>query len=258
MKATHKLCIYIIGILFFSLCGGYAFAQFNAAGISISTPIDFQVSHGDLISFSNGTYYLSDKPFDEYMYGVVTETPAVYFNDLALENPIQVVSSGEAEVRVSNINGNINEGDFVTSSSVAGTAQRADKSGQILGVALESFTAEEPDSQGTILVLVDIRANFINSDNVQVNLIETLRSGVQAPFLTPVASLRYILAALVVAGSFVVGFASFGKTSGSGVEALGRNPLAKKSIQITILFNFILTGVIMLIGLFLAYLILIL
>ncbi|MCA9389954.1 hypothetical protein KC571_00970, partial [candidate division WWE3 bacterium] len=111
----------------------------------------------------------------------------------------------------------------------------------------------------SIAMHVDIRANTVDPDpNVQVNLLEVLRSGLESPFLSPVASLRYLLAVLIVLASFVIGFASFSRISGNGVEALGRNPLAKRSIQATIVFNFILTAFIMFIGLGLAYLILIL
>ena len=174
-----------------------------------------------------------------------------------MENRSYVVSGGEAFVKVSTVNGDIVKGDFVTSSEISGVAQKADRSGQVIGVALQDYSAESPDIVDDILVQLDIRAKMIAS-NVRVNLIEALRSGTQAPFMTPLTSLRYILAALVTAGSFVIGFASFGKTSGSGVEALGRNPLAHKTIQRSIVFNLILTAVIMLAGLTLAYLILVL
>jgi F0F1-type ATP synthase membrane subunit c/vacuolar-type H+-ATPase subunit K len=130
-------------------------------------------------------------------------------------------------------------------------------SGQVVGIALQDYSSDNPELVDDILVQLDIRANVIQQ-NVRVNLIDALRSGTQAPFLTPLTSLRYILAALITGGAFVIGFASFGKTSGSGVEALGRNPLAHKTIQRSIVFNLILTAVIMMVGLVLAYLILVL
>jgi F0F1-type ATP synthase membrane subunit c/vacuolar-type H+-ATPase subunit K len=202
-------------------------------------------------------YKLSVVSYDSALFGVVTEDPALAMEDIALENRSFVVSGGEAFVKVSAINGDIAKGDFITSSEIPGVAQKADMSGQVIGVALQDYSAESVDIVDDILVQLDIRAKMIES-NVRVNLIEALRSGSQAPFMTPLTSLRYILAALVTAGSFVIGFSSFGKTSRGGVEALGRNPLAHKTIQRSIVFNLILTAVIMFAGLTLAYLILVL
>ncbi len=235
-----------------------SYAQGLTSGIAVSEPVDPNIGKaGSIISFVDGDFILSKKAYDEKIYGVIAETPVASVEDTSLSVSKLVINNGAAYVIVSNSNGNIKIGDFITSSNVAGVGQKATTSGYVLGFALENFTSTTNNSQKAILVSVAIRNQFIES-NVKVNLIEALRSGLQAPFLTPVASLRYILAALIVVGSFIVGFSSFGKTSGSGIEALGRNPLAKKTIQATIIFNFILTSVIMLVGLLLAYFILVL
>jgi len=66
------------------------------------------------------------------------------------------------------------------------------------------------------------------------------------------------LAALIVAATFIIGFSTFGKSSGRTIAALGRNPLAQRSIKTAMIFNMILAFGVMLIGLALAYLILVL
>lgn len=238
---------------------GVALAQEYSTGTAESVLIqsDRDVQEGDIISIPENNYVLSSKAYDESVFGVVTDAPALVMDDLALDGRRYVVSEGEAFVRVSTINGPIQSGDFITTSENPGIGQKASQSGQIIGIALQSFTSENTDEIGDVLVGLDIRMNFAEG-NVRVNLVEALRSGTQAPFMTPLTSLRYILAALVTAGSFILGFASFGKTSGSGVEALGRNPLAHKEIQRSIVFNLILTALIMITGLVLAYLILVL
>lgn len=215
------------------------------------------VEPGDIIILSeDGNYFLSSKAYDSRMVGVIVRDPAVAFNDLNLENSVFLISQGETFVNVSTVNGNIKKGDFITSSSVPGIGQKADVSGQVLGIALQSYESESPDQVNDILVQLDIKPNVVS--DVKVNLIEAWRKGSEAPFLTPLTSLRYILAALVTAGAFVVGFSSFSKASGKGVEALGRNPLAESTIKKGMVFNMILTFFIMLIGLVLAYLILVL
>jgi hypothetical protein len=71
------------------------------------------------------------------------------------------------------------------------------------------------------------------------------------------ASLRYLLAIIVAVMAFGLGFVYFGRVAKGGVEALGRNPLAGRAIQLSVLMNLILTVAIMVGGLVLAYIILI-
>ncbi len=72
----------------------------------------------------------------------------------------------------------------------------------------------------------------------------------------PTALLKYLIAALVVIGSFILGFMSFGRTAAKGVEALGRNPSASKIIHLGIIFNVIIVVAIVLTGLIVAFMIL--
>lgn len=238
-------------------------AQNNpAAGAALSVKVNQgegeTIDTGDILVLSNeGDYFLAKKAYDGRLVGVVSDEPAISFNDTFLEEGKHfMVSQGEAFVNVSTINGAIKKGDFITSSEKAGIGQKADNSGQILGIALQPYDAGSSDDIGDILVQVDPRPNVLS--DVKVNLIDAWRKGTEAPFLTPLTSLRYVLAALVTAGAFVVGFSSFGKASGKGVEALGRNPLAEKTIKKGMVFNMVLTFFIMSVGLVLAYLILVL
>jgi hypothetical protein len=151
--------------------------------------------------------------------------------------------------------GPIKEGDFVTSSNTSGVGVRAMESGQVLGVALEEYTPSAPENVGQIYVQLGIKTSFIDK-TASKNLLDTLKNSLTSPFMTPIEALRYLLAIAVVFASFVIGFSSFGKITGSSVEALGRNPLAGGAIRRVIFFNFILTFLIMGIGLVIAYLIL--
>lgn len=256
----HKkniLTFAILPLLVFVFSNVYS----KAAGISTGTAYTYVVvgegaKAGDIVSYIGGQYVLSSVFYDQNMFGVITSEPSVAVEDRALANSKYVVSEGEAFINVSTKNGPIQKGDYITSSDVPGVGQRADKPGQVIGIALQNYAAESPSAIDDILVLLDIRTNYVS--DVKVNLLQFFKTSSGAPFLTPLTSLRYLLAALIAGGAFVVGFASFGKTSGSGVEAVGRNPLAKRTIQISMVFNFVMAAGIMLAGLLLAYLILVL
>lgn len=239
------------------------FAADNTSGIAISVPVsDKNVQDGDIVSVKNGNYYLSNTAYDQYLFGVVTTSPAVAFENPQLSESKPIVSEGKAYVRVSSVNGSIVQGDFITTSTIPGVGQKALEDGFVLGTALETYSNTDPKKIGTILVSVNPHVlnnlSNVSSENVRVNLLEMLKTSPNAVTVSPLASLRYILAAIIAIIAFVFGFIYFGRVAMNGIEALGRNPLAGRLIQISVIFNLLLTVVIIGIGLAIAYLILIL
>jgi F0F1-type ATP synthase membrane subunit c/vacuolar-type H+-ATPase subunit K len=211
------------------------------------------------VSLVGEDYVLSTEPFDGHMYGVVTESAILTFEDQTLsESESKLVTSfGETLVKVSTANGDIKSGDYITTSETPGVGQKADVGGHVLGRALNDFSSGNPSEIGEVMVFVDIKSIQLIR-GIRMNLLETIKSGSRAAFLTPLDALRYLLAVIVTSACFIVGFSSFGKVSGGSVEALGRNPLASKAIKSAVVFNFLLTFGIMLVGLVLSYLILVL
>jgi F0F1-type ATP synthase membrane subunit c/vacuolar-type H+-ATPase subunit K len=230
---------------------GVVVAQEPGTGVAIPVPISEETQAGDVICSGNEGYRRCNFDYDTGIFGVVTEAPAVSLSADVDGQPL-VLSVGNVPVRVSNRNGAIAIGDMVTSSTEPGVAQRADRAGYVLGTALEAY---DSDVVNTIYVSLNIHPSNAFTDE-RSNLLETLRQGLVAPLLTPLAALRYILAAAVIIASFVMGFIYFGRVAKSGVEAIGRNPTASRKIQASVLVNIILTLGICLIGFGIAYLIL--
>ena len=218
---------------------------------------DPQVEEGHIISFEDGKYILSTQAYDGRMVGVVTTNPTLYLQNIDSPSSVLVANGGEVKVRVSSSNGAIKIGDFITSSESPGIGQKADKGGYVLGVALDEYDSGDKNQIGIIGILIDLKSNF-DPDPLTRNLLSTISSAFSAPFRTPLASLRYIIALMITAFTFIFAFVYFGRISNRGVEALGRNPLAKSSIRRIILFNFLMTFIIIVAGLGISYLILIL
>lgn len=210
---------------------------------------------GDIVSHKDGKYVLSSEYQDESICGVIVENPSVSFEDRSLEQSVLVTSVGEVLLNVSAKNGPIKEGDYITSSDIPGVGVKATEDGQVVGVAMEDFNPENDTDIGQIYVLMDIRTKFFGK-GLSGNILSIIRNSLTSPFMTPIQALRYLLAIAIIFASFVIGFSSFGKITGSSVEALGRNPLASTSIRKVVLFNFILTFVIMVMGLVAAYFVL--
>ncbi len=228
------------------------------SGVAISIPIaDKDAKDGSIISSSAKGYVLSSVPYDPSLYGVITEDPSLFIENKNLHGAKPVITSGKAFVQVSTINGAIRVNDFITSSEIPGVGQKSTLNGFVLGTALQNYSEVDPNKIGKIQVSIHPRFNsaFIG---LRGNLIQILRDAGGIYNLSPLASFRYILAAIIAIISFVLGFIYFGKVARTGVEALGRNPLAGRTIQLGIVFNLIITIGIMALGLGIAYLILIL
>jgi F0F1-type ATP synthase membrane subunit c/vacuolar-type H+-ATPase subunit K len=229
-----------------------AYSQTNS--ISLTVVIDGEVPsdpNGSIVVLDKGVYRISNKKGDQNQIGVITLNPAVTLRKSSNQNVYDVNTSGTTVVKASNKNGKITKGDYITSSDSLGVAVRSSEAEYVIGVALEDFDSE----QGAMRVTVEPRYAFLNA-SAGSNLLNVVRQSSQSFFLAPIDSLRYILAAIVAIASFLFGFSIFGKITNSGIQALARNPLARSSIQINIVIEFILNIGIIVFGIVVSYFIL--
>lgn len=234
------------------------FAQeVTSSDIALSIPFIGNPAEGTLVCVTQTGYEECQRPYDSSMYGVVSSNPAAVLGSSEATDSATVVTRGRSKVRVSATNGPIRAGDVVTSSTIQGVAQRATRNGYVLGRALEDYTPGNSEDQSLILISLAITANTSFSDS-RSNLLEMVRQALEAPTLTPLASLRYLLAFAIAILAFTLGFIYFGRVTKAGVEAVGRNPMASKTIGATIALHIILNIVILFVGLALSYLILVL
>lgn len=147
----------------------------------------------------------------------------------------------------------LKKGNFITSSNTEGLVQLASKNGYVLGTALEDSDGQT----GVIQAVINIHPASGMSKSTSSNLIQFIRDGLTVPIFEPLESFRYLLAGIMVIIAFTLGLLYFGRSSRAGIEAIGRNPLAKNTIQFTTVLNVLLTIVIVGVGLLVAYFILI-
>ncbi|OGZ43688.1 MAG: hypothetical protein A2719_01170 [Candidatus Ryanbacteria bacterium RIFCSPHIGHO2_01_FULL_45_22] len=212
---------------------------------TIGTPVHIEganIKTGDLISLIDGRYVLSSASYDPAVAGVVANNPTLVVGNLQDKQSYVIVSSGVALVRVSTLAGPILAGDNITTSLIPGIGTKAEQFGIIIGTALEDYTNSDPE---------DIRSIAVNLDIGAYGLLTNLVSNPRVAF-------RYVLAFVVAAASVIAGFVYFGKVAQTGVESLGRNPLAARLIYISVLFHLLLTVGIMLLGVLIAYIIIVL
>lgn len=240
-------------LVFFLVAVAPVRAQTAGQGMAVSVNISGSAVDGDVVCSEGGEVKACASAYDAGIYGVYVVEPALWIENLSQTEAKSVMTSGRVYVRVSDKNGQIKKGDYVTSSEAGGVGQKATKSGYVLGTALE----DAEGSESKILVAIEAKQAFVTLQS-RGNLLETIKDAILSPTLTPLASLRYILAAIIASAAFILGFWYFGRVAKSGVEAVGRNPLAGRLIQFSVILNLLLTALIMGSGLLIAYLILVL
>lgn len=256
MKRLGILLLAVVSLI--ALSSKRVEAQISSTGVA--TPVivgGTAPSLGSVICSGKGSYELCSNTYDTSIFGIVTTVPAASFDMAPQENQYLAVSHGKTIVQVVGKGGAIKNGDLLTSSERPGFAQKADRNGYVLGMALEDFNPSSPDDTTTLLVSLNIHPTTIFID-VKNNLFKALQQGLSAPILTPLAAMRYMIAAFVTVLSFILGFVYFGRFAKTGIEAIGRNPLARFQIQTTVIFNLLLMAGIFVVGLALSYFVLVL
>jgi hypothetical protein len=229
----------------------------EAYTISITGDFDsIKVEEGHIISEKGGNYNLADLPYSQDIVGVITDTPEIAIFEKDNPNPKYIAITGNSLVKVSNVNGNINVGDYITVSETPGIGMKATESGYVIGKALESFESNNKNEQSTIRVGLDIK-DVIITPNSPRNLLKVMTNGNNRPFIYPVEALRYVLAGILTVISFTLGIYSFIKISVNSVQAISRNPSAKDDIKRETRKSFKFTSIVIFVGLVISYLILV-
>jgi F0F1-type ATP synthase membrane subunit c/vacuolar-type H+-ATPase subunit K len=230
----------------------------SASSLSMSNYvpiIDSGVMDGHIIISTSKGYGLSRQTYEQNIVGVVAQNSAIVFSGQSTANSYPIVSTGKTNVLVSAVNGTIKKGDLITTSGIIGVGMRATKSGYVLGMALSEYTPKNIKQIGTIQVAMNVHFATLNM-KLGDNLFDIFKLSSLATYEQPMTVFKYFIATLIIFASFFFGFFVFGKVAGKGIEALGRNPLAGKMIEMGVVLNVIITVVIILSGLGLALVIL--
>ncbi len=226
------LCLFVLGNTLNQVKGGFFGYYFEVVE---------EAEIGDIVSKTEQEVALAETPYDQNLFGVVGEAPVLgLYKPTPVSMPI--VTLGQAPVKIEDADSEIKRGDFITSSEVGGKGKKATRSGFVLGRATEDFNNEEG------LLMVDINVQYANitpapADASPSVVFRRIAEAMGQPENIPEV-LRYIFALLLGGGAFLLGFFAFIKALRNGVEAMGRNPLAKKTIATAMIAN--LLGIIIL------------
>ncbi len=270
MKHKRILRGAIIGIALLTMGIG---AGVSAQNVTQGYKPSGDLQNGMIVRFKPGepgTVEALDQKNELSMLGI---TVASSDSPVSLSDPNQsqifVATYGEYDTLVSTQNGPIKAGDRISISSVNGVGMKADDQHRvILGKAIQNFAdssnAEEhiklgggqTVAVGRIVVDVGVARNpaYIGdiTPGVPVFLAKAARavSGRSVTALRIYAGLGVLVLALIIAGIILFGGAR------SGMNAVGRNPLAKKSIFRSMVTVVLMALIVVVLGIFALYLLL--
>lgn len=183
-----------------------------------------------------------------------------------------VASLGQYPVLVSTQNGPIKAGDYLTISSLKGVAMKSDgKHKVVLGKALQGF-ADTSNAEGRVEVGEGVSKATVAIGRINVDIGVARNPGYSGDsiagvpsFLTniakavsnkPVTALRLYACLAVLFFSILIGGGILFAGARSGMLAVGRNPLAKKSIFRNMVTVVLMAMIVVIIGVVAVYLIL--
>lgn len=218
---------------------------------------------GDLVSFDKAgqKFNLASEADGGNLFGVVVTEPTIVLRTLV--DGVPIVTEGEVNVNVTTANGPIVAGDHISASAVPGKGQKATAAAAfVLGTALESFSGVASTSAvggtpvlytGSIRVLLGVGPGMGGTSTGGATIAGEDAIGVS----TPISRLiKYMLASLIVFGTIYFAFKNFTANLKDSIISVGRNPLAKASIQSIVVLNTSLTVIVSAIGLFIGLVVL--
>lgn len=232
----------------------------QSQGIEVTSVYEIaeaEAVEGDILKATDKGLIRTTIGFDNKIFGVIQNSPLLVYRSETKGKP--VIRSGVAQVNVTTLNGPIKYGDYITSSSIAGKGQKASESGYTVGMALRDFSGEGGEqidgprgkvASGKIPVAVRIEYTELTNPRFAGRLF----GFVGTAFLENVSDpkqignvVRFVAAGLVILLSFTFGFLTFSRSIAKSIEALGRNPLAKSTIQLSMIINIallVVTGIV--------------
>ena len=165
-SGTHTISVDSVRLIPGQLTQGVDLAEnFPVSSIDTPQPGDV-VAIGDNSSDAGVAYATKTATqYDQKIFGIVSTQPGLVLDDGAQYLKAKVALAGRVPTRVSTENGVIERGDYLTTSSIPGVAMKATRPGQMVGKALESYSA---DGIGKITVFVNV--SFADPKNVLANL----------------------------------------------------------------------------------------
>lgn len=213
--------------LFFALCVSIIFSGVTYAYSAGLHETDQQFNPGSLVALDeNGQFGLANSAANQFT-GVVARQSGTSF---------ELISSGTAQVLVSDVDGKIRRGDRIGLSAVNGVASTHHSPRQDIGTALNDLSPistgwKEATFAGNTFHIALLSVQLSKGAEVQKDsAITSIQLATEELLNKPVAMWRVITALITTLGGVLLAFFLVASASREAFLALGRNPLASPAV----------------------------
>ena len=230
-------------------------ANGTAQGYKVSGTIQAGMS----VALLGDTLYTANQDNQGNLLGVVVLQGDVTISLTTSANQAQVITSGVANAFVTNLSGDIKNGDQLVPSPLSGVLMKASDAGRAMGSAQQDFSATNANTQtkqvtakdgttkqamiGTIQVLV-ARNDFIPKPTEVPKVLSPFQNIFTGVAGHDVSVPRTITAVVIFAIAIIAVMIILYSGVSNGIRSIGRNPLSKGEIYLGLLQVF---GIILLI-----------
>ncbi len=206
----------------------------SSENLSVSTLVSLRENSSDEVTAATNENV-------ENLLGVVVSANSSSISiTSSVTNQIQVATSGTMDVLVSDINGEIARGDYITASPIAGIGMKATDNARIIGVAQgtlqrpvvqsikNSDGSEREVSIGQVPVLVNVSSYFKQPERTIIPAaIQNLANSFAGREVSP---LPIILSAAIFLVSLIIVVIIVYSMIRNGIISVGRNPLSQSAV----------------------------
>lgn len=248
-------------------------ASIFAASIAISYTASKALPMGTLVAIDNqndGAVVPADNAANSNLLGVVVDQGTASVSSASEGIQVDVSSRGTAYVLVSNLNGVVAKGTPVTSSPLEGIGMASNTDGKIVGIAqsdlndqsLEAQYKTVKNKQGEdrrvliALVPVALDVTFYQQSKSSESVPKFLRDFSRSISDKEVSPVRIWGSVVIIAAGLIIALVILYGAVRSSIGAIGRNPLAKSTIQGSLIRVILLAATVLIISVSAVYLIL--
>ena len=233
---------------------------------------DPNIVSGALVSLKSeaaNTIELSTIENVDRMLGVAGENALIELsND---DGTVQVITTGEAYALVSDINGNVEVGDKITASPIAGVGMKALTNTLVIGTAQASLSSVETETRtirdkegnertvriGAILVQVDRVFYSVPQGGPSSFVPQALQDFANSIAGRSVSPIRVMIAGFLILFMFITVAILLYSSVRSSIISIGRNPLSERAVHKSLVQVGLTVCGVMVLTMFIVYLVLI-
>lgn len=235
-----------------------------ASGVAQGYKLSEKVVVGMSVSLLNDTVYPSSPQNQNNLLGVVVAQNSSAVSLSSSAGQAQVITNGVVDGFVSNINGEIKNGDSLVPSPLEGVLMKATEAGRSMGSAQQDFKTTDQGVQkkqiktkdgsikdtyiGTIQVLV-ARNDFVPKPAELPTILSPFQSLFSGVAAQSVSAPRTITAVAIFAVAVIASMVVLYSGVSNGIRSIGRNPLSKGEVYVGLLQVFAIIILILIISL---------